>query len=486
MIHNPDTVGQDVCLRSKIYHVFMFISGHIERFWSSKWYFPAVFLLSAVFMLTGQTVAGVLVLLAITSVFLAFCSDFLASVLPFFLIFCMATPQYDNLNVFLSYAYAALPFFAALVLHLIIWPAAPRVGRSSQGLLLVSFATILGGCDVMTYQQYTKPLSLYYALGLGFVMLALYVLFRSRLSERQNYDIYQRFASIFYVLGLFVAVTVATVYIWNWQTFMETKASIDFSYRNFCATILVTTLPVPFYFALRDKRHLISAVVFALALFFTGSRTALLFGVVSLGLCCIYLVRFHAVSKKVMLLIFGAVGLAVVSFLGLMGTQWVSGRLQSSGWISINEPRWRFLICAVRDFMQHPIFGIGLGNNLHEQLFIGVQGSMVFYHNMIAQIMGSMGLLGLVAYTKLISDRIHVLWSERTPFTVCMRLSYLGMVMVSMTNPGEFCPFPNAGMMVLLFTMAELAVGEQAVPVLQLLRNPGCALRRDSRTLARK
>ena len=132
--------------------------------------------------------------------------------------------------------------------------------------------------------------------------------------------------------------------------------------------------------------------------------------------------------------------------------------------------------------MRHPIFGIGLGNNLHEQVFIGVEGSMVFYHNMIAQIMGSMGLLGIVAYMKLISDRIHVLWSSRTPFTVCMRLSYLGMLLISMTNPGEFCPFPNAGMMVLLFTMAELAAGEQAVPVVQLLRIPV----RSSRSLAHK
>lgn len=43
-----------------------------------------------------------------------------------------------------------------------------------------------------------------------------------------------------------------------------------------------------------------------------------------------------------------------------------------------------------------------------------------------------------------------------------MRLSYLGMLFDLMTT-GDFA-LPNAGMMVLLFTMAELAAGEQAVP----------------------
>ena len=475
--HDLDAV-QRKGLQGSIYRIFSRVSQHVEHFWNSKWYFISLLFASSVFLITGKTVAGVLFLLMATTIFLAFCSDFLASVLPFFLMFEMAAPQYDNLSVFVPLVFAALPFFAALILHLIIWPATPKVGRSSQGLVLVSLATVLGGCDVMTYQQYTKPLSLYYSLGLGVGMLLLYLLYRSRISVRQDYNVYDRFASIFYVMGAFMVVMVALVYIWNWQTFWETRSSIDFSYRNFCATILLTTLPMPFYFALQNKKHLISAAFFGLGLLFTGSRSALLFGAVSLALCCIYMVRFHALSKKVVLGLFG-VGAA---FFCLVGSEWVAGRIQSGGWISINEPRWRFLICAVRDFVRHPIFGIGLGNNLHEQVFIGVEGSMVFYHNMIAQIMGSMGLLGIVAYMKLISDRIHVLWSSRTPFTVCMRLSYLGMLLISMTNPGEFCPFPNAGMMVLLFTMAELAAGEQAVPVVQLLRIPV----RSSRSLAHK
>ena len=35
---------------------------------------------------------------------------------------------------------------------------------------------------------------------------------------------------------------------------------------------------------------------------------------------------------------------------------------------------------------------------------------------------------------------------------------YLGMLMVSMTNPGLFCPLPNAALTVLVFTVLEKCV----------------------------
>ena len=43
------------------------------------------------------------------------------------------------------------------------------------------------------------------------------------------------------------------------------------------------------------------------------------------------------------------------------------------------------------------------------------------------------------------------------------------MFLISLCNPGEFCPFPNAALMVMVFAQAEEAVGDVAVPVRQLL-----------------
>lgn len=94
---------------------------------------------------------------------------------------------------------------------------------------------------------------------------------------------------------------------------------------------------------------------------------------------------------------------------------------------------------------------------------------MVFYHNSIAQIMGSMGLVGIAAYSVLMRDRIALLRAGKTPFVRALALSYLGMLLISLTNPGEFCPFPNAALMVMVFTLAEEATGDVAVPVGEML-----------------
>lgn len=122
------------------------------------------------------------------------------------------------------------------------------------------------------------------------------------------------------------------------------------------------------------------------------------------------------------------------------------------------------------------MFGIGLCSTRNADVFTGVEGSMVFYHNSLAQVMGSMGLVGIVAYGRLLHDRIALLrQGSRDPFVRILTLSYLGMFLISLCNPGEFCPFPNAALMVMVFAQAEEAVGDVAVPVRQLLAPPsGC------------
>ena len=135
-----------------------------------------------------------------------------------------------------------------------------------------------------------------------------------------------------------------------------------------------------------------------------------------------------------------------------------------------NSDRLQFLARAADDFLRHPVFGIGLCSTRNADVFTGVEGSMVFYHNSLAQVMGSMGLVGIVAYGRLLHDRIALLrQGSRDPFVRILTLSYLGMFLISLCNPGEFCPFPNAALMVMVFAQAEEAVGDVAVPVRQLL-----------------
>ena len=145
-------------------------------------------------------------------------------------------------------------------------------------MALVSIAALLGGCDVVSRKQAMEPLSLYYTLGLGVGMLVLYVLFRSHLTEKRSYDLHRRFAEIFCALGLCMALAVLLAYGKAWAASGHIGGVPYLSYRNFATSVLLTTLPMPFYLSLRHRGHLATAAVLALALALTGSRSALLFG----------------------------------------------------------------------------------------------------------------------------------------------------------------------------------------------------------------
>ena len=150
----------------------------------------------------------------------------------------------------------------------------------------------------------------------------------------------------------------------------------------------------------------------------------------------------------------------------MMDSRMEDGHLFHQG----DSVRVQLFLRGITDFLHNPVFGIGLISQHNSDLFTGVEGSMVFYHNSIAQIMGSMGLVGIAAYGVLMRDRIALLRAGKTPFVRALALSYLGMLLISLTNPGEFCPFPNAALMVMVFTLAEEATGDVAVPVGEMLR----------------
>ncbi len=441
-----------------------------EQFWNGRLYFPVMLAAAAVSMLSGNVVPSTVLLAVLCGWMLVFCRDILAAALPFLLIFLLSTLQYTSLSVFLPCAPLALPLLLAALLHLALWPQTIRVGRSGYGLVLVSLATIFGGSGVISTQDYFRPLSLYYTVGLGVGLLVLYVLFRSHLARRRSYDLCERFLAIFYAIGVMAILLVLVHYVHHFEEFLECRGVLSFKYRNFCATVLLTTLPMPFYFARKKRIHLAVCLLFEAALVLTGSRSALLFGAVLTVFCCIYLVRYGVVSWRVMLAIGVVVAAAMVLFGADYLVQFYDKRFAASGYFNRgDQTRLKLLACSVSDFLRHPLFGIGLGSSAHADVFSGVPGSMTFYHNAVAQIIGSMGLLGIVAYGRLALDQFALLRKERTPFTSAMLLSYLGMLMVSMTNPGMFCPFPNAAMLVMGFAMVEEAVGDVALPVTQLL-----------------
>lgn len=447
------------------------ISVQTEKFWLGRWYFAALLIVAAVCLLLDQQVLGVSIMAAADTWLLLFCPDALAAVCPFLMLFVFAGPEYDNLSVFLPCVPLAVLLILAAILHLCLCPEKIKVGRSGFGLVLMTLATALGGAGTISAKDYFRPMSIYYILGLGGGLLILYILFRSQLAREKDYSLRERFMAILYTLGLTTVSLVLAYYVHHFGEFIANRGVLDFACRNFCATMLLTTLCAPIYFARKSRWHLAVCGLYEVMLVLTGSRSAILFGGVLTLLCCIYLVRYGVVSRKLMLIL-GTCAVAIVAVFGIKYLpEFYGSRLTDDpgGFLlGGNSKRFKLWSCGVHDFLRHPLLGVGLGNSCNAEVFLDASGGMTFYHNVALQAAGSMGVLGIIAYAWQLRNRIVLLRREKSAFTAAIAMSYLGMLMVSMTNPGIICPLPNAALMMVAFAVIEAATGDTALPITKL------------------
>lgn len=432
--------------------------GPLSRFWLGPWYFPLLTAAAALFLLLDAPLAGLGALLLAGSLYLAFVPDLMAALYPFLLMMLLSTRYYEDGTVLLPYSFAAaLPALALLLRLRLCPPLPPRPGRFDHSLLAVSAATALGGAGAIPAQEYFTPLGLYYVLGLGLLLLLLYRLFRAELGRARPYDLTRRFLALLYAAGLFTAALVADRYRPYLDFFFRELQVIYIPCRNYFANMLLLALPAPFYFLRESRVHLLGIALLAGAALLTGSRSALVFLPVIGVLCAVRCAGIRGASRLWragfgLLLGSAALLLTLLAAKTLFLSRATDGQLFSPA-----DSRLTFLRLAWEDFLSHPLTGQGLANMRNSEVFLGVAGSIVWYHNYFAQILGSMGLVGAAAYGWLLRDRLRLLRRLRGR-QQALGFCYLSMLLVSLTNPGEFSPLPQAALMVLLFAVAEEAV----------------------------
>ena len=122
----------------------------------------------------------------------------------------------------------------------------------------------------------------------------------------------------------------------------------------------------------------------------------------------------------------------------------------------------------IRDFKSNPIFGAGLGNTGNTDLYNPVKGAMVWYHMWLPQIVGSLGLVGIAAYGYQLVARVRIYLKNPDFVNRTFFLSYLGLLLMSQVNPGEFCPVPYAMLAVTCFALIESP--EDDMPIGELFK----------------
>lgn len=432
----------------------------LRRFWLSPLFFGLVLAVGLVCTALSREVAGAMAMVWLILIILVTSDDAFAATVPFLLLTVLVSACYDGYALFIPYVWMIVPAVLALVFHFIYYRGQYSIGASFAPLVAVSVAVTLGGVGCLRAEEYFTPATLYYVLGLGFGMVAVYLLLRSALSRKRAYDVRQLLLTGLYLVGIYATFFTLLFYAERLVWMQDDLAIfghlrlISIDNRNVYATFLLLALPAPFYHAAKGRGwHLFPALFFYAALLLTGSRGGMVMGTVLFLLCFLYLLRRDETHRRRNLLLLSILALLAIAAGGFL-LKFYSFRFEG-GFIKGDEPRVRLLGRAVKDFIYHPIFGVGLGYTGNADIYNPKTFAMNWYHMMIPQIVAGLGLVGTFAYLFLFWRRAMAMKQASNALSRALSLSYIGLFLMSQVNPGEFCPFPYELIAVMIFLFLE-------------------------------
>lgn len=428
-------------------------------------------------------VFGALFFITVICLGLTLCEDTSVTLLPFMMVAAFMCTCYDSFDRFIKFVPLAVPAIACIVYHFVRYKRKFYTGKTFKPLICVAVAVTLGGLGTLPAGDYFRPGALFYTFGLGFGMVGMYLLLKSRytpdisLDENERREKYERLSKTiaydFYLLGLLVSAMILVHYAKNISAMIENPNLVaDFQPRNNFSTFLMFSLPFPFYFTMNtaEKRsggafirfsdlHLLAAALMYGSIVISGSRGGLLFGSVEFIICFIYCVLVRGKRRLPLYLGITAAGVVLITVLAGNVMELLDVRI-GNGFINGSDTRLNLLLRSIDDFKRNIVFGSGIGNTYNSDLFNHKKGALDWYHMYIAQVIGSFGSVGILAFGYSIATRFSLFLTKTNVWKMTLGFSYLGVFMMSMVNPGEFSPIPYEIMTVLLFVYLENAEGD--------------------------
>lgn len=396
---------------------------------------------------------GAIIFLVIICLALIFCDDIISTLAPF-LIVCSFTIQcYNSFDFFIKFIWLIpLPVFAVLF-HFLVYREKLDTGKTWKGILAVSVAITLGGLGKITFPEYFNGSAIYHTLGLGFGMLFAYFIMNSHYKPTsQHYVLRFHFSHIMTFVGCFCVFMIIYHYALNWSTFISTLTPLDFQWRNNVSTILMLTMPFAFFLSAKKYPYIFLGILQFAAILFTGSRGGALGAAAELALCLFSVVYTDAKNRKKTLIM---IAVAVVTVILLSIKYFESFFLPVIFRVESVNVRAGLMARAIEDFKSNILFGRGLGYMGNSDVHDPAKFALCWYHSAPFQVIGSFGLLGVFAFSYQFYNRMKVIWKRTTHFNITLFISYAGLFLMSLVNPGEFCPLPYGLIATLLFIICD-------------------------------
>jgi hypothetical protein len=394
---------------------------------------------------------------------LLFCRHIVATALPFLLICCYSLKCYDSFDTFMRFLPLLVPVASAFILALIarifwIRRAAFHPSLAFWSLLPVSIAVLLGGVGFISFSDYIGMA--YYVFGLGIGLMALCALFSCQYEDDHTYDLADFYERTMCLVALFAIFMVLHHYIQNWDAFWKDKKTLDFQWRNNISTILMIVIPFLFSRAHKNFLWFFAGLASAATLLLASSRGGIIFGSIEVIACIVvYLITERSWRQKAVFGIVGLLGIigAIFAFKEFDAIKHALYRIFTifDEQTIAEEPRYQMIARAWEQFKEHPIVGQGLGYDGTHGLYEPRKGALYFYHCAPAQIIASLGSVGILAYLTQCVMQARVLLRNRSRMAATVAISILALWGMSMVNPGIFSPVPYAMMIPLHLIVVE-------------------------------
>ena len=432
----------------------------IRKFLVSDAFMAILFIMGLGVMLLNEEIKGTIFFVGIMCFVLLFSDDILALLPPAFIMFsfairCKVTAKVNTFDEFMKYSWIIPVIIIVAIINSRIYNKGFHLhkGKLFKPILFAAIATTIGGVGIITVEEYFKPVAILYTLGLGFGILFLYFLFSCALNPNRgsikDVDIFLSKTMVLVTIFLFVAVL--QWYGENWAKFIADPNILPFQWRNNACTMLMIALPFCFYMSTKKFPYIITVFLSYGTMLLSGSRGGLLCGGIELLILIIY---FAKIDKKHRNFMIFTVGLVVIFMIAIIPQLMSLFSYTIDRLFSENDIRLGLLKRSVEDFLANPITGRGLGYMGNRDIHKSAVASLCWYHSQIPQVFGSFGLVGVFAYGYQMICRLKLLIGEKALFAKVVLLSFIGLELMSLVNPGIFA-MPYIVIITILFIVIE-------------------------------
>lgn len=424
-------------------------AGKLTAFWESRVFMGLCFLAAVAATAFSAELYLIPVFVILFDIIFVTDDNFLDALLPILLLNAMAMRTEDWTTVLLQFVWLVVPTAVSIVLHFVLYPKKWNHGDYLWGICAVSAALLLGGIGSISAKEYFDPYtSLYYIFLSGVGMIGFYFAMRNYNRSSEKYRMEDRFFTILLLVAYYCAFSLLFA---RWQQHVAFDTFHVRAWHNDSCVMILYAFPAPFYFAVKKNYWAFLLALPLIGGIFAGNSLAAVFVaalLVAVGFVYLWVYRK---DKRLCSGLAMAIGIIAVALLA-----WRYGLFSGDAIVSFfteeehgRIEKWRQFL---NYFADHPLFGAGMGVQDREIATM----AMEWAHNWVLQIFGSMGIVGAVAYGYQLFLRARLIFRKRDPARMAMGMVFLGIFLVSMLQPGEFCPMPHGMMVTLVFVLLEI------------------------------